>query len=42
MTASIGISEYQSGDTFEQLIKRADQAMYYAKATGRNKVCYNT
>ncbi len=39
ITASIGISEYQSGDTLETLIKRSDDAMYRAKTSGRNKVC---
>ncbi|SEA71638.1 diguanylate cyclase (GGDEF) domain-containing protein [Desulfuromusa kysingii] len=38
VTASIGIGEYRTGDTAESLIKRADEAMYKAKASGRNKV----
>ena len=39
ITASIGISEYQTGDTQETLLNRADKAMYRAKETGRNRVC---
>lgn len=38
LTASFGISAYQPGDNFEQLFKRADAALYQAKATGRNRV----
>lgn len=39
ITASIGVSEYRDGDTRESLLSRADQAMYNAKESGRNKVC---
>jgi len=39
ITASIGVSEYQTGDTQDALLQRADQAMYQAKRTGRDKVC---
>lgn len=38
VTTSIGISLYPAhGEATEDLIKRADTAMYQAKATGRNK-----
>jgi diguanylate cyclase (GGDEF)-like protein len=39
ITVSIGISQYQQGDTIETVLGRADQAMYEAKQTGRNKIC---
>jgi diguanylate cyclase (GGDEF)-like protein len=39
-TASIGVAVYgEHGTTREALIEAADHAMYYAKQTGRNKVC---
>jgi diguanylate cyclase (GGDEF)-like protein len=38
VTASIGYSKFRSGVTPEQLIKQADEAMYQAKKTGKNKV----
>jgi diguanylate cyclase len=37
-TVSIGIAEYRHGETIEQLLHRADQAMYQAKANGRNRL----
>jgi diguanylate cyclase (GGDEF)-like protein len=39
ITVSIGISQYQPGDTIETVLARADQAMYVAKQTGRNRIC---
>jgi diguanylate cyclase (GGDEF)-like protein len=39
ITASIGASVFRLGDTQETLLHRADQAMYDAKQTGRNRVC---
>lgn len=38
ITISIGVTEYRHGNTSEQLVKRADQAMYKSKENGRNKV----
>jgi diguanylate cyclase (GGDEF)-like protein len=38
VTASIGVSALRSDDTVDTLVKRADEAMYEAKHTGRNKV----
>jgi diguanylate cyclase (GGDEF)-like protein len=40
VTASIGVAIYQlHGCTREEMIHHADQAMYRAKRTGRNRVC---
>ena len=38
ITSSIGAAELIEGDSFETLFNRADQAVYEAKDTGRNKV----
>lgn len=38
ITASFGIAEYRKGDTAKTLVERADQYLYQAKETGRNKV----
>jgi diguanylate cyclase (GGDEF)-like protein len=37
VTVSLGYSKYKNGITAEQLIKQADEAMYQAKTTGKNK-----
>lgn len=39
ITASFGVAEYHPGDSQDTLIKRADEALYNAKQSGRNKVC---
>lgn len=38
VTVSIGIAEYQTRMTFDELLRRADQAMYRAKRSGRNQI----
>lgn len=38
VTCSFGITEFHADDTFHSVIMRADEAMYIAKATGKNKV----
>jgi diguanylate cyclase len=38
VTMSIGVSCYRKGEPEEQFISRADQALYLAKNTGRNRV----
>ncbi|WP_415035369.1 GGDEF domain-containing protein [Azonexus sp.] len=38
-TVSLGVATYRAGDTQDSLLQRADEAMYRAKQTGRNRVC---
>jgi diguanylate cyclase (GGDEF)-like protein/PAS domain S-box-containing protein len=43
LSASVGITVYPGdGDDLETLLKNADQAMYVAKAQGRNRLSYFT
>lgn len=39
VTVSVGYSRAKKGITAEALVKQADEAMYQAKTTGKNKVC---
>ncbi len=38
VTVSLGIAEYQPGESTENLLKRIDEALYLAKKCGRNQV----
>jgi two-component system cell cycle response regulator len=38
LTCSFGVSEWQSGDSADDLIRRADLALYRAKSEGRDRV----
>jgi diguanylate cyclase len=38
ITASVGVAAYQLGEPLIRVIERADQALYFAKANGRNQV----
>ena len=38
ITFSAGVAQLTSNETSEQALKRADQAMYLAKRTGKNRV----
>ncbi|MNY66916.1 response regulator PleD [compost metagenome] len=40
-TISIGVVEFEPGETFENQLNAADQLLYLAKANGRNRV-YST
>lgn len=39
LTLSIGVAEYNTNDTLDSWISRADAALYKAKENGRNNVC---
>lgn len=38
VTSSIGVTSYKKGDDLEDIISRADKALYVAKENGRNRV----
>lgn len=39
VTVSVGVAEWEPSDSLKSLLVRADQAMYEAKNSGRNRVC---
>ncbi len=38
-TCSIGVTQFKKDDTIDSVLTRADEALYEAKESGRNKVC---
>jgi two-component system cell cycle response regulator len=38
LTVSVGVATYDAPETLDELVDRADRAMYVAKTTGRNRV----
>jgi diguanylate cyclase (GGDEF)-like protein/PAS domain S-box-containing protein len=39
VTASFGVTQYEPGDSVESVLRRADQALYRAKQSGRDCTC---
>jgi diguanylate cyclase (GGDEF)-like protein/PAS domain S-box-containing protein len=37
-TVSVGVAQYRAGETIDALTKRADKALYEAKANGKNQI----
>lgn len=42
ITVSIGAAQYRQGEPLENFVNRADQALYFAKNSGRNRVSTET
>lgn len=40
ISASIGVTEYESGERIEHTLNRVDESLYLAKQSGRNQVIY--
>jgi len=40
ITASVGIAEYPETTDYKELLKKADEMMYKAKKSGKNKIAY--
>ena len=38
VTFSAGLAAFQKGDTLQNIIQRADEALYRAKSNGRNRI----
>jgi diguanylate cyclase len=39
VTFSAGLTLYRRGESIEQALDRADEALYEAKRTGKNRTC---
>ena len=41
VTVSVGVADHRPGESVETLLERADQRLYRAKETGRNRIVYS-
>jgi diguanylate cyclase len=41
VTFSAGVTAYRQGERIEMALERADEALYEAKRTGKNRTCVN-
>jgi diguanylate cyclase len=39
VTFSAGVTRFRPGETLEAALERADEALYEAKRTGKNRTC---
>ena len=39
LTVSMGLAEFEVGESLDELLKRSDDALYAAKRAGKNRVC---
>ena len=39
VTFSAGVTQFRPGETLEAALERADEALYEAKRTGKNRTC---
>ena len=39
LTVSIGLAQFETGESLDELLRRSDEALYRAKRSGKNRVC---
>ena len=39
LTVSIGLAQFEAGESLDELLRRSDEALYEAKGSGKNQVC---
>jgi diguanylate cyclase (GGDEF)-like protein/PAS domain S-box-containing protein len=40
LTVSMGLARFEEGESLDGLLRRSDEALYEAKRTGKNRVCF--